>query len=150
MKKILLAGLFALVGCNTAQQKNVNDFLASPAGKMILATVETTALNAADSALQQYVDTGKVQGEKVAQASLSSVSQQLRGLQATKGAANPVAIHEAVENGSASPVVTKRVAPAIATAIAKATKEGAPADAANEAAARGLDKAAAKKKHRPH
>ena len=147
MKKIFLIGLLALAGCSTTQQKNLNDFLASPAGKAILNSVETTALNAADSALQQYAETGKVKGEKVAQASLSSVSQQLRGLQATKHAADPAAIHEAVQNGSASPIVTKRVAPAVATAIAKAAKEGVPADAANEAAARGLDKAAAKKKH---
>jgi len=140
MKYLIIGALFVVTSCSTEQQQKMNTFLASPAGQAL----ERTALVAANSALQQYEDTGKVKGKEVAQASLSSVSQQLRGLQATEAAANPAAIKDAVENGSASPVVTKKVAPVVAAAVADAVKKGAPADAANEAAARGLDKAAAK------
>jgi hypothetical protein len=50
-----------------------------------------------------------------------------------------------VKNGSASKGVTKKVAPAVASAVAGAVRKGAPADLANEAAAKGLDKVAAKK-----
>jgi hypothetical protein len=140
MKHLIIVALLAVTSCSTEQQQKVNAYLASPAGQAL----ERTALAAANNALQQYEDTGKVRGKEVAQASLSSVSQQLRGLQATEAAANPAAIKDAVKNGSASPVVTKKVAPAVAAAVADAVKKGAPADAANEAAARGLDKAAAK------
>jgi hypothetical protein len=42
--------------------------------------------------------------------------------------------------------VTKKVAPVVASAVADAVKQGAPADLANEAAARGLDHVAAKPK----
>jgi hypothetical protein len=62
----------------------------------------------AESAIDQYTKTGKVSGEQVAKDSLSSVGQQLRGLQATSDAANPDAIKTAVKNGSAGPVVAHR------------------------------------------
>jgi hypothetical protein len=94
--------------------------------------------------LKQYEDTGRIKGREVAKASLSSVSQQLRGLQATEKAADPTALKEAVENGSASSVVTNKVAPAVAKAVADAVKKGTPKDVANEAAAATLDKVAAK------
>ena len=108
--------------------------------------VETTVISAADNAVQQYAATGSVKGKEIAIASMSSVSQQLRGLQATDDAANPAALKQAVKDGSASTIVTQKVAPAVANAVAKAVTNGAPKDVANEAAARALDKAAAKHK----
>ena len=68
-----------------------------------------------------------------------------RGLQATPDAANPGAVKQAVNNGSASKGVTRKVAPAVASAVADAVQKGAPPDLANEAAAKGLDKVGAKK-----
>jgi hypothetical protein len=76
-----------------------------------------------------------------AMASLSSVSNQLRTLQNTKVAAEPGAVKEAVKMGSVSESVTAKVAPEVAAAIGEAVKAGVSPDAANEAAARGLDKA---------
>jgi hypothetical protein len=136
--------LFSLAACSSSRQKQVADFVASPTGQAILSGVENTALSAANSAAQQVTATGKVNGKKVALASVSSVSQQLRSLQSTDKAANPAAITAAVKAGSANSTVTKTVAPAVAKAVADATQKGAPADLANEAAARGLDKAEAK------
>ena len=135
----LLAFFLLLVGCSSTQQ-----FLSSPQGQAILAGVEKTAATAAVSAINQYTETGSVSGKQVAKDSLSSVSQQLRGLQATAAAADPGAIKQAVKNGSASKGVTKKVAPAVASAVADAVQKGAPPDLANEAAAKGLDKVAAK------
>ena len=136
-----VASVILLSACDTTQQ-----FLKTPEGQAILQHVETTAAAAATSAINQYTQTGSVSGEQVAKDSLSSVSQQLRGLQATDQAANPAAIQTAVKNGSASKTVTRKVAPAVAKAVRDAVQKGAPADLANEAAAKGLDKVAAKKK----
>lgn len=140
----MMAGIVVgFVGCDST-----NQFLQSPQGQEILKHVEVTAAAAATSAIDQYVQTGSVSGEEVAKDSLSSVSQQLRGLQDTNQAANPAAIQTAVKNGSASKAVTKKVAPAVAKAVSDAVQKGAPPDLANEAAAKGLDKVAAKKKHK--
>ena len=139
MKYTLLILLFALTSCAT-----VDKFASSPEGRQILSDVETTVIAAASNAVQQYADTGSVKGKEVAIASMSSVSQQLRGLQATENAANPAALRKAVKDGSASALLTQKVAPAVANAVAGAVKKGAPKDAANEAAASALDKAAAK------
>lgn len=136
----LILCLASLSACNSTQQ-----FLISPKGQAILKQVESTAATAATSAINQYTETGSVSGKQVAKDSLSSVSQQLRGLQATDQAADPAAIKTAVKDGSASKAVTKKVAPAVATAVSDAVKKGAPPDLANEAAAKGLDKVAAKK-----
>ena len=136
----LLASISLLIGCSSTQQ-----FLSSPQGQAILAGVEKTAAVAAASAINQYTETGNVDAKQVAKDSLSSVSQQLRGLQATPDAANPGAVKQAVKNGSASKGVTRKVAPAVASAVADAVQKGAPPDLANEAAAKGLDKVAAKK-----
>ena len=143
--RIILAivSFAALSSCSDTQT-----FLKSPQGQEILKHVEITAATAATSAINQYVQTGNVSGEQVAKDSLSSVSQQLRGLQATDQAASPTAIQAAVKTGSASKAVTKKVAPAVATAVADAVKKGAPPDLANEAAATGLDRVAAKKKRK--
>ena len=142
MKYTLLILLVALTSCAT-----VDKFASSPEGRKVLGDVQTVVIAAANDAIQQYADTGKVKGKEVAVASLSSVSQQLRGLQATEDAANPAALKEAVKDGSASTLVTQEVAPAVAKAVANAVKKGASKDAANEAAASALDKAAAKHKH---
>ena len=143
LNRILLLSIAITLfsGCSSAQQ-----FLSSPQGQAILAGVEKTAATAATSAIDQYTKTGKISGEQVAKDSLSSVSQQLRTLQGTPDAANPAAIKTAVKDGSASPVVTQKVAPAVASAVSAAVQEGAPPNLANEAAAKGLDKVAAKKK----
>ena len=137
---LLTISVGLLSGCSSTQQ-----FLSSPQGQEILAGVEKTAAAAAVSAINQYTETGNLSGKQVAKDSLSSVSQQLRGLQATPDAANPAAVKQAVKNGSASKGVTKKVAPAVASAVSDAVKKGAPPDLANEAAAKGLDKIAAKK-----
>ena len=136
---LLAVGLALLNACSSTQQ-----FLSTPQGQAILAGVERTAATAAVSAINQYTETGSVSGKKVAKDSLSSVSQQLRGLQATDKAADPGAIRTAVKNGSASKGVTKKVAPAVAKAVSDAVQKGAPPDLANEAAAKGLDKVAVK------
>jgi hypothetical protein len=140
MKKILFALVVAISGCTESQNKKFETFMASPTGQAI----KNAAIAAADDAIKQYEDTGQVKGKEVAQASLNSVGQQLRGLQTTEDAANPTAIKEAVKKGSASSGVTKKVAPAVANAVTDAVKKGAPADLALEAAARGLDEAAKK------
>jgi hypothetical protein len=137
----VVASVIFLSACDTTQQ-----FLKTPEGQAILKHVEMTAAAAANSAIDQYTQTGSVSGKQVAKDSLSSVSQQLRGLQATDQAANPAGIQTAVKNGSASKAVTRKVAPAVAKAVSDAVQKGAPADLANEAAAKGLDKVAAKKK----
>jgi hypothetical protein len=136
---LIIVSIIMLNGCSSTQQ-----FLSSPQGQAILAGVEKTAATAATSAIDQYTQTGNVDAKQVAKDSLSSVSQQLRGLQATPDAANPGAVKQAVKNGSASKAVTKKVAPAVASAVTDAVQKGAPKDLANEAAARGLDKVAAK------
>lgn len=143
LNRILLLSipLTLFSGCSSTQQ-----FLSSPQGQAILAGVEQTASTAATSAIDQYTKTGKISGKQVAKDSLSSVSQQLRALQATPNAGNPAAIKTAVKEGSASPVVTQKVAPAVASAVSAAVQKGAPPDLANEAAAKGLDKVAEKKK----
>jgi hypothetical protein len=139
IRSLLIAALAAFTSCSATQK-----FLSSPEGQAVLAGVEKTAVTAAESAINQYTSTGKVTGKQVAKDSLSSVSQQLRGLQATDDAANSDAIKTAVKNGSASTVLTKKVAPAVATAVVEAVQKGAPPDLANEAAAKGLDKVAVK------
>jgi hypothetical protein len=133
--KLLILLCAALSACETTRQ-----FAASPAGQEL----QKAVIAAAKNALQQYEDTGRVKGKEVAIASLSSVSQQVRGLQATEAAANPNALKEAVKNGSASSILTQKVAPAVAAAVVKAVKNGVPKDVANETAASALDKVAAK------
>jgi hypothetical protein len=133
-----------VAACSTEQQKKFNDFVASPQGQAIVNHVEQTAAAAANSAIQQYVNNGDVQGAQVAKDTLNSVSQQLRGLQATNNAASPAAITQAVKDGTPAKKVRAKVAPAISKAVTDAVQKGAPADLANEAAAKGLDKTAAK------
>lgn len=133
--KLLILAFASLSACETTR-----NFVASPAGKEL----QKAVIAAADNALQQYEATGKVKGKEVAIASLSSVSRQVRGLQATEDAANPTALKEAVKNGSASTLLTQKVAPAVAKAVVAAVKKGMSKDVANETAANALDKVAAK------
>ena len=115
----------------------------SPAeGPAVLKEVEKTATSAANNAVGESRKTGVIENKRLAVASLSSVSQQLRALQNTKRAADMSALGEAVKIGSVSESVTAKVAPAVAAAVNEAVERGVPADLANEAAARGLDKAA--------
>ena len=133
--KLLILAFASLSACETTR-----NFVASAAGKEL----QKAVIAAADNALQQYEATGKVKGNEVAIASLSSVSRQVRGLQATEDAANPTALKEAVKNGSASTLLTQKVAPAVAKAVVAAVKKGMSKDVANETAANALDKVAAK------
>ena len=107
----------------------------------VLKKIETTATGAANDAIGDSRRTGRVEYKARAINSLSSVSTQLRSLQATARAADPSAIRETVKSASVSDSVTEKVAPAVADAVTEAINKGVPADAANEAAARGLDKA---------
>jgi hypothetical protein len=109
---------------------------------VILKKIETTATGAANNAVAEYRKPEHTVNKARAIASLSSVSNQLRSLQATARAADPGAIKETVRSASVSESVTEKVAPAVADAVTEAIQKGVPADAANEAAARGLDKAA--------
>jgi hypothetical protein len=146
MKQIVSTTLAIISAAALTSCPDTQAFLKSQQGQEVLKHVEITAAAAATSAINQYTQTGNVSGERVAKDSLSSVSQQLRGLQSTDQAASPAAIQAAVQTGSASKGVTKKVAPAVASAVADAVKKGAPPDLANEAAAKGLDKVATKKK----
>jgi hypothetical protein len=107
-----------------------------------LKRIETTATSAANEAIGESRRTGHVEYKAQAINSLSSVSNQLRSLQATTRAADSSAIWETVKSASVSDSVTEKVAPAVAEAVTEAINKGVPADAANEAAARGLDRAA--------
>src|SRR5438552_1736621 len=108
----------------------------------VLKKIETTATSAANDAIGESRRTGHVEYKARAMNSLSSVSGQLRSLQATTRAADPSAIRETVKSASVSDSVTEKVAPAVVEAVTDAINKGVPADAANEAAASGLDKAA--------
>lgn len=108
----------------------------------VLKKIETTATGAANDAVGESRKTGRVEFKTRAVHSLSSVSNQLRSLQATARAGDAMTIRETVRTASVSDSVTDKVAPAVAEAVAEAIDKGVPADAANEAAARGLDKAA--------
>ena len=107
-----------------------------------LKKIETTATSAANQAVTEYRNTQHPESKVRAVASLSSASSQLRTLQATRRAGDAAAIKETVKSASVSDSVTDKVAPAVASVVAEAVNEGVPADQANEAAARGLDKAA--------
>lgn len=107
-----------------------------------LKKIETTATSAANQAVTEYRNTQHPESKVRAVASLSSASSQLRTLQSTRRAGDAAAIKETVKSASVSDSVTDKVAPAVASAVAEAVNEGVPADQANEAAARGLDKAA--------
>lgn len=135
-----------LAACSSEQKQKFNTFVRSPTGQAIIKNVEQTAAAAANSAIQQCVNNGDVQGAQVAKDTLNSVSQQLRGLQATDNAANPTAITQAVKDGTSAKKVRAKVAPAVSNTVTEAVQKGAPPDLANEAAARGIDKTAAKSK----
>jgi hypothetical protein len=108
----------------------------------LLRKIETTATGAANDAVGETRKSGRVEYKTRAVHSLSSVSSQLRTLQATARAADASAIRETVRGASVSDSVTEKVAPAVAEAVKDAVSKGVPADKANEAAAAGLDKAA--------
>src|SRR5882757_7856017 len=65
MKYALLLLLVALTSCAT-----VDKFASSPEGRKVLGDVQTVVIAAANDAIQQYADTGKVKGKEVAVASL--------------------------------------------------------------------------------
>src|SRR5258707_3447260 len=136
-KKAPLILLLALTACTTVEQQKLAGFLNSPEGQAIT----DTALNAANAAAKDYVETGKVDEKTVAISALSGASQGLGTLQATPNAAKPAAIAEVVHTQSDNSPIASKIPPVVAAPIDRAVKKGAPADAANEAAARALDKA---------
>src|SRR5205807_8131078 len=80
----------------------------------VLKRIETTATGAANDAVDEYRRIGRIEYKARAINSLSSVSNQLRSLQATARAADPSAIRETVKSASVSDSVTEKVAPAVA------------------------------------
>jgi hypothetical protein len=141
MKKAPLLPLLVLTACTTPEQQKLHGFLSTPEGQAI----KNIALGAATAAAQDYSDTGKVHGNAVATAAISAASQGLRTLQSTGDAARPAAITEVVHTQADNTSIARRIAPAVAAAIAHAVRNGASPYAANEAAALGLDQAAATK-----
>src|SRR5260221_6586033 len=140
---IAVFAAIALSACTTTQ---FDAFIKSPEGQAI----EKAALDAATNALRQAAATGKVNGKEVLNA-VGGGSKQLGTVKSTDRAADPTAITKAVKAGSANPaavrVVSRVVAPKVAEAVAEAVqKKGISKDLANEAAARGLDKAVAQHK----
>lgn len=147
MKQLSLLFILTLGGCTTAEQKRISDFMASPAGKAIVHIAATTGGRAID----QYAATGKLDGKEIAKAALGGASAELRAAQTPGASVNASkamdAATEAVRDGTGVAAVSRQVAPAVAQAVADAVKNhGAPADLALEAAARGLDLAAARVK----
>jgi hypothetical protein len=119
----------------------------SPTGQAIIHVAATTGTKAID----QYAATGKVDGKEIAKAALGGASAELRKAQTPDASVNAAeakaAAKTAVDEGTGVAAVSKEVAPAVSQAVANAVKnQGAPADLALEAAARGLDIAAAKVK----
>jgi hypothetical protein len=145
MKKLLFLGtILAIAGCTTAEQQRINAFMETPAGKAIINVAASTGAAAVDN----FASTGKVNGKEIAKAALSGASAELRKAQTpgapTNAAQAKDAANEAIHDGTGVSTVAKDVAPPVAKAVADAVKNhGAAADLALEAAARGLDKAAA-------
>lgn len=143
-KHPLLLLLLILSACSTVEQDRLNTFIASPTGQAILRVAATTGTNA----VNQFAASGKLDGKQVARDALSGASAELRSAQAPGTSPAPSEVRQiakdAVHEGSGLPAVSRQVAPAVAQAIADAVQhKGAPADLALEAAARGLDQAAA-------
>ena len=144
MKKIAILLLLTLGGCTTEKQQRLANFMNSPAGKAIIGA----ATSAGAAAIDQYAATGKADGKDIAKAALGGASAELRkaqnpGVPASAGKAMDAAA-DAIHDGTGNSAVSKAVAPAVAKAVADAVKNhAAPADLALEAAARGLDRAAA-------
>lgn len=147
MKKLPLLFLLILSSCSTVGQQRVTDFMNSPVGKSII----NVAATAGSKAIDQYASTGKIDGKEIAKASLSGASAQLRAAQTPAAPVNAsaakAAATQAVHDGAGLTAVSSKVAPTVAQAVANAVRNHqAPADLALEAAARGLDQAAAKTK----
>lgn len=148
MKKLSFLLILTLSGCSTVEQKRISDFMNSPAGKAIIHVAVTTG----GAAVNSFAASGKVDGKEVAQAALSGASAELRKAQtpgfaaasAKDASAVQAAASDAIHDGAGVAGVSRKVAPAVAQAVADAVKNhAAPADLALEAAARGLDQAAA-------
>lgn len=116
----------------------------TPAQRAALSQVELTALNTAVSVGTQYAVTRQVDTSALIINSIDGAAGAARTLISTPAAADPVAIKEALQSGSNSPAFDAKIAPPVADAVSAAITKGAPPDAAVEAAARGLNKAAAK------
>ena len=137
---LLGAGIFFLVPRPMAH--GPTEPVSAAEAPVVLKEIETTATSAANQAVTEHRETEHPGNKMRAVASLSSVSNQLRSLQATRLAGDATTIKETVKSASVSDSVTEKVAPAVAEAVGEGIRKGIPADKANEAAARGLDKAA--------
>jgi hypothetical protein len=140
LKKLPILLMFGLGGC--AQQR-ISAFMNSDAGKAIIGIVT----NAGTQAIDELASTGKVNGKQIAADALSGASAAVRAKQTPGTALSAPQAEEAaktaVQEGTGTPAVANKVAPVIASAVAQAVQNGHPADLVLEAAALGLDKAAA-------
>jgi len=144
--RLAAAGVLGLLltGCSTAQQQRLDAFMKSDAGRAIT----RVAFTAGSTAIDHLAAKGTIDGKEVAKGALGGASTELRKAQTPDApltaAAAKSAASDAVKDGSGVASITRTVASAIATAVSDAVKkQGAPADLALEAAARGLDQAAA-------
>ena len=140
---ILLVGVLALsAGCATFRRWQANPKVQT-AEQIALQVVESSALNAGLGAIEQLTTTGGVDGRTVAAGALNGAAYELRTLESTSSAADPVAVASAVNNGTGNTVVAQAVAPVVSSAVQTAVQQGASPDAAVETAATALDTAAA-------
>jgi hypothetical protein len=141
---LLTLPILLLSGC-----ASLDKFIASPTGQGLIGAAEKAGLEA--------IGSGKFDGKKFASDALSGAATELRTKQEKSATAQPAnspqaaaeaktaatAATTAVKEGTGSKTVANKVAPPVADAVAKAVKEGHPSNFVLEAAARGLDKAAA-------
>jgi hypothetical protein len=150
LRSFAAISLCLLSACSTQQQAQISTWFNSPANQAVLKTVGAIVLNSAiacaQSAANQYVNTGTVDGKALEASAitggLNGAAAQLRSLQATPEAASPKAVYQAFQFSGLSPATAAQVAPVVSTAIAGAVAQGVPPDRANEAAAIALDAAA--------
>jgi hypothetical protein len=132
----LLAAAFILCGCANL----------TPNQRSALTQAENIALNTAVNVGLSYATGGTINAAPLIISSIEGGAQIVRSLIGTPAAANPAAVTEAVASGSVSKAVDNKIAPEVGKAVDQAIKAGAKPDAAVEAVATGLDKAAAELK----
>lgn len=118
----------------------------SPERRAALTKLETSVLNTALNVGRDYALTGQVNTTKLIVDSIDNAAGAVQELHDTSAATTPEAVKEVIQINSDSKVVDAKIAPPVANAVAKAISEGAEPEEAAQAAARGLNKAAAKLK----
>jgi hypothetical protein len=150
----------ALAGCadpaagpnQTFEQRSAY-FFNKPETKAALQAVTTIGLEVGATAIEQYANTGKLNGAAIAAGALNGSASLLRSYEGTPQASNPVAITAAINAGAGVPTVARAItAPVVidtgpkqtlASAVVSAINAGVAPDVAVEVAARSLDQAAA-------